>query len=35
VVELDNPLVDFKNQTWKAIVGPLESGVSPNNPERP
>ena len=33
-VELDNPpLVDFKNQTWKAIVGPLESGVSLNNPE--
>ncbi len=35
-VELDNPpLVDFKNQTWKAIVGPLEFSVSPHNPESP
>lgn len=32
-VELDNPpLVDFKNQTWKAIIGPLEQSV-PSNPE--
>jgi hypothetical protein len=34
-VELDNPpLVDFKNQTWKTIIGPLESSV-PSNPEGP
>ncbi len=35
-VELDNPpLVDFKNQTWKAIIGPLESSVPANDPEEP
>jgi hypothetical protein len=34
-VELDNPpLVDFKNQAWKTIIGPLESSV-PSNPEGP
>ena len=35
-VELDNPpLVDFKNQTWKAIIGPLEQSVPSNDPEGP
>ena len=35
-VELDNPpLIDFKNQTWKAIIGPLESSVPANDPEGP
>jgi LssY C-terminus len=35
-VELDNPpLVDLKNQTWKAIIGPLESSVPSNDAEGP
>jgi hypothetical protein len=35
-VELDNPpLVDLKNQTWKAVVGPLESRLPSNDPEEP
>lgn len=35
-VELDNPpLVEFKNQTWKAVIGPLESSVPSADPEGP
>ena len=35
-VELDNPpLVDLKNQTWKAIIGPLKSSVPSNDAEGP
>ena len=35
-VELDNPpLIDFKNQTWKAIIGPLESSVPADDAEGP
>jgi len=32
-VELENPpLVDLKNQAWKAIVGTVQSGVTPEDP---